>query len=554
MGIFRYFRYLTQQHPACYTTIKKVHEVPRNTLSNSNTKGVDCLLFDLNAIIHPCFQKVFDYGGKNISYMMQEKKLKMSYEELEKWAFNLVTKKIEEIVYYNKPTKAIYIAIDGVAGASKSNQQRQRRFKNATNSNTNPYNFDPNSLTCGTEVMDRLCKHIFFFIKRKKQYEWNNLKIFYSDMYVHGEGENKLKLWIEQQPYNSITIVSPDGDVIMLALLINKNEVYIFRENIFDNIDGDYFLVDIIKFKTELFYKIGGSSIDSLANPEKAIKDYVLFHFFIGNDFLPHIPTVEIGNQGIETLYHCYTQNAKEGGFLIEERLSKVYINKKQFVGLLEQLEKYEIKMLLEKHTKKCSWPDRILADNIIIGDDGLMLNFKNYRKEYYTKKLKLQYDDTDPRILEKEIKCVCEEYITGLVFVLRYYFKGIPTYSWYYPCHYAPLITDLAKYAKEINFDVDFKVDKPLNVYESLFGILPFQSFHLLPSEITEQLPTKIKLDANFDTEFDIDLDGKMYEYEGICLLSFLTYDKIKGYFKNIKLSDERVDKLIKRAKLYMF
>jgi len=554
MGIFRYFRYLTQQHPACYTTIKKVHEIPRNTLSNSNTKGVDCLLFDLNAIIHPCFQKVFDYGGKNISYMMQEKKLKMSYEELEKWAFNLVTKKIEEIVYYNKPTKAIYIAIDGVAGASKSNQQRQRRFKNATNPNTNPYNFDPNSLTCGTEVMDRLCKHIFFFIKRKKQYEWNNLKIFYSDMYVHGEGENKLKLWIEQQPYNSITIVSPDGDVIMLALLINKNEVYIFRENIFDNIDGDYFLVDIIKFKTELFYKIGGSSIDSLANPEKAIKDYVLFHFFIGNDFLPHIPTVEIGNQGIETLYHCYTQNAKEGGFLIEERLSKVYINKKQFVGLLEQLEKYEIKMLLEKHTKKCSWPDRILADNIIIGDDGLMLNFKNYRKEYYTKKLKLQYDDTDPRILEKEIKCVCEEYITGLVFVLRYYFKGIPTYSWYYPCHYAPLITDLAKYAKDINFDVDFKVDKPLNVYESLFGILPFQSFHLLPSEITEQLPTKIKLDANFDTEFDIDLDGKMYEYEGICLLSFLTYDKIKGYFKNIKLSDERVDKLIKRAKLYMF
>lgn len=554
MGIFRYFRYLTQQHPACYTTIKKVHEIPRNTLSNSNTKGVDCLLFDLNAIIHPCFQKVFDYGGKNISYMMQEKKLKMSYEELEKWAFNLVTKKIEEIVYYNKPTKAIYIAIDGVAGASKSNQQRQRRFKNATNPNTNPYNFDPNSLTCGTEVMDRLCKHIFFFIKRKKQYEWNNLKIFYSDMYVHGEGENKLKLWIEQQPYNSITIVSPDGDVIMLALLINKSEVYIFRENIFDNIDGDYFLVDIIKFKTELFYKIGGSSIDSLANPEKAIKDYVLFHFFIGNDFLPHIPTVEIGNQGIETLYHCYTQNAKEGGFLIEERLSKVYINKKQFVGLLEQLEKYETKMLLEKHTKKCSWPDRILADNIIIGDDGLMLNFKNYRKEYYTKKLKLQYDDIDPRILEKEIKCVCEEYITGLVFVLRYYFKGIPTYSWYYPCHYAPLITDLAKYAKDINFDVDFKVDKPLNVYESLFGILPFQSFHLLPSEITEQLPTKIKLDANFDTEFDIDLDGKMYEYEGICLLSFLTYDKIKGYFKNIKLSDERVDKLIKRAKLYMF
>jgi 5'-3' exonuclease len=74
------------------------------------------------------------------------------------------------------------------------------------------------------------------------------------------------------------------------------------------------------------------------------------------------------------------------------------------------------------------------------------------------------------------------------------------------------------------------------------------------LPNEITEQLPTKIKLDANFDTEFEIDLDGKMYEYEGISLLSFLTYDKIKEYFKKIKLSEERIDKLIRRAKLYIF
>jgi len=554
MGIFRYFRYLTNKHPGCYTTIKKVHEVPRNTLSNKNTKGVDCVLFDLNAIIHPCFQKVFDYGSQPISYLMQEKKLKMSYEELEKWAFNLVTKKIEEIIYYTKPSKAIYIAIDGVAGASKSNQQRQRRFKNAKNPNTNPYNFDPNSLTCGTDLMDRLCKHIFFFIKRKKQYEWSQLKIFYSDMYVPGEGENKLKIWIEQQNYNSITIISPDGDVIMLALLISKNEVYIFRENIFDNIDGDYFLVDIIKLKTEIFYKIGGSSIDSLAEPDKAIKDYVLFHFFIGNDFLPHIPTLEIANQGIETLYDCYIQNAKEGGFLIEERLTKTYINKKHFIGLLENLAKLEVKMLLEKHFKKCTWQDRILADNIIIGKDGPMVNFENYRKEYYTKKFKLQYNDDDPKLLEREIKCVCEEYIIGLLFVLRYYLKSIPTYSWNYPYHYAPLLTDLAKYSKDIDFDISFKVDHPLSIYESLFGILPFESFHLLPEEIREKLPVKLQLDENFITDFEVDLDGKMYDYEGICLLPFLSYDKIKSYFKNIKLSEERIDKLIRRTKVYMF
>jgi 5'-3' exonuclease len=136
----------------------------------------------------------------------------------------------------------------------------------------------------------------------------------------------------------------------------------------------------------------------------------------------------------------------------------------------------------------------------------------------------------------------------------LRYYLKSIPTYSWTYPYHYAPLLTDLAKYSKDIDFDITFKVDPPLSIYESLFGILPFESFHLLPEEIREKMPVKIQLDENFITDFEIDLDGKMYDYEGICLLPFLSYDKIKCYFKNIKLSEERVDKLIRRTKVYIF
>jgi 5'-3' exonuclease len=554
MGIFRYFRYLTNKHPQCYKTINKIYDIPRNTLSNENTKGVECVLIDLNALIHPCFQKVFDYGSsKPISFLLQEKKLKMSYDELEKWAFNLLTKKIEEIIYYTKPTKSIYIAIDGVAGASKSNQQRQRRFKNASNPSPNKYNFDPNSITCGTEMMDRLCKHVFYFIKRKKQFEWSKLKIYYSDMFVSGEGENKLKMWVENERLNSITIVSPDGDVIMLALLLEKSEVYVFRENIFDNIAGDYFFIDIIKLKNELFYKIAGSSLDRLADPQRTIKDYVLFHFFIGNDFLPHIPSLEIANQGIETLYKCYNECASVG-FLIEQKLGRLYINKNVFVTLMENLAQYELKMLLEKYDKKCTWPDRLLADNIIRTEEGNKLDFDNYRKQYYIKKFEMPYCDDDKTILEKQIKTICEDYIEGLTFVLRYYFISIPTYSWNYPHHYAPLLCDLAKYAKKIDFNIEFVNNPSLNIYESLFGILPLPSFNLLPNEVVKSIGSKIKLDPSFLTEFETDLDGKMYEYEGISLLSFLTYDKIKEYFKSVKLTDEQKDKLNRRAKLYIF
>ena len=555
MGIFRYFRYITTNYPSCFTTIKKTYK-NNNAASNSDTKGVECVLFDLNALIHPCFQEVFEYGSDvKVSFLLQQRKSGMTYQELEKMAFNLLTKKIEEHIYYIKPTKAIYIAIDGVAGSSKSNQQRQRRFKNALNPATNKYGFDPNSITCGTDLMDRLCKHIFFFIRRKKESDWKNLKVVYSDMYVAGEGENKLKLWIESEPYRSVTIVSPDGDVIMLALLLNKDEVYIFRQNVFTDIPGDYFFVDIMKLKTSLFFKLGGECVDKvLEQPQKVINDYVLFHFFIGNDFLPHMSSIEIDNKGIEMLYKCYNETFTESGYLIEERLSKININKNAFMTLVNKLASYEIKMLIDKCKKKVSWPDKILMDNILRTTEGNNLNFTQYRKDYYIKKLKFNHSDDNPAILEKQIKAMCEEYILGLNFVLRYYFRSIPTYSWHYPYHYSPLLVDLAKYAKEISFEPVFEVRPALSIYESLFGILPLQCFNLLPEEIVKGLDSKIKLDSDFSTDFTIDLDGKVYEYEGICILPFLSYDKIKRYFKNIKLTPERVDKLARRTKVYNF
>jgi len=557
MGIFRYYRFLVKKYPNIYTTIQKHKTIPRNTLSFNDYK-VECVLFDLNALIHPCFQKVFNYGSDvEESLFFKEKKMNMSYNDLEDMAIRLLTKKIEEIVYYTHPTKCINIAIDGVAGASKSHQQRQRRFKNP--SFKSPYGFNPNNITAGTELLNKICEKVFSFILLKKKYEWKNIKVILNNMYVAGEGEAKLKQWVELQNYNSVTIVSPDADVIMLSLTLNIKEVYVFRENIFKDIHGDYYFVNINVLKEYILNDIRFQSLEVTFNDRMAIRDYVFFSFFIGNDFLHTIPSLDIRNNTFDVLYKNYVDNCMVNGWLINEspcrrneRIGILTINKKSFIGLLEGLAKIEASLLLSKTENKVTWPDKCLME-CVIRDNGKSLNFPKYRNLYYEKKF--GFDPNNELMFERRIKDVVQEYIIGLTFVLRYYFKFIPTYHWYYPYHYSPLLFDLCKYAKEVDFNVKFDVKPALNIYESLFSILPPSNWDdILPRNISEHLKgnMKLKMDADFVEEFEVDLEGKLNEYEGVALLPFVTYDKIKRYMEGVEYTVDQQERM--KSKIYNF
>ena len=535
MGIFRLFRHITKRYTnslICYRKNGEIIDI-----------STDSCLIDLNAVFHPCCQVMYEYGNgeKTKSVFWSNKKKDMTPEEMEIKAFNMICNKIDEIVRITKPKKFLYLAIDGVPGLSKQTQQRQRRFKSALSAKTstcNKYGFDPNCITTGTEFMERLCSHLFGFIKRKKKYEWKHLQIIYNDMHCPGEGEHKIIRWLEtEKNVESCTIVSPDADLIMLSLTLHKlKKIYIFRENIFDDFDAEYFFVDINTLRTGILNDIKYQSIEYPFEPKNVLKDYVVFNFLIGNDFLPHIHSLEITNQGIDILYTAYVDAVMDKGNLIEEKMKNIIFRKEAMTELMKNLAGLELKMLLDKHGRGyAKYPDKLIQKHMIVTSQGTNIDFDNFRKDYYITKLHLQEE-----YLESEIRRVCKEYMIGILFIARYYFKGIPTFSWCYPFHYAPLVSDLYTYCKDSDLKFEFNIDRPLSMYESLLGIFPPSSFHLLPSSVREGLKGKLLMDVDFLEEFDVDLDGCQQEYEGKCILPLVGYDKLKYLFSMVKLTEE--------------
>lgn len=59
----------------------------------------------------------------------------------------------------------------------------------------------------------------------------------------------------------------------------------------------------------------------------------------------------------------------------------------------------------------------------------------------YYQTKVGFDISTEDGMIQRKKM---LKKYLEGTQWVLYYYYKGSPHWRWYYPYHYAPMISDL--------------------------------------------------------------------------------------------------------------
>ena len=152
--------------------------------------------------------------------------------------------------------------------------------------------------------------------------------------------------------------------------------------------------------------------------------------------------------------------------------------------------------------------------------EDQVMLGVPGWKQRYYQRKF-MGLD-------EEGCAAVASSYVEGLCWVMRYYYEGCCSWTWFYPYHYAPFAADIAA---AINPDEEaaFDLGRPFKPYEQLMGVLPPRSSHALPEAFAELMKDPNSELADFyPTDFALDLNGKKFAWQAVVLLPFIDEERL--------------------------
>lgn len=493
--------------------------------------SIDTFLVDLNGIFHFCAQKAFQYGN----FKPKSKDAKPYYSP-KNYCFELVGEYIDQLICFTRPKKSVILCIDGVAPVSKQFQQRQRRYKssldNELNIEINPFAFDSNCITPGTQFMDELSDYLEEFIKDKmKRKEWRNIKVVFSNEKRPGEGEHKLVEYVREfgDKNDHYMIHGMDADLIMLALASQCENFHVLRENPYRQ-RQEFFYLDMKSIRNSLVHSLLHEP--SMTPDQFFINDFIVMLFMSGNDFLPNLPTIDILEGSIEMFFDAYRTVVQIYGNIVTQYHT---INTQPLLVLIETLASYQ-HSVLEERRKRVS--DSLLEKHTTLvqaDPETYKLNWEEYRKEYYSKKMDCHS--------EKDIERACHQYFDGMQWVLTYYLEGVSSWDWYYPYSYAPFCSDLVTFGKTYVSRNIVSDEKPYDPFFQLVCVLPPKSVSLLPLAL-QNIMTLNTTSIFYPKEFKVDMDGKRNDWEGVVLLPPLNLVLLKKEYKKLCTSLEQIER----------
>ena len=533
MGIPSYFSYIIKNHSNIIRNIQ-FHKKHAKTPFHS-------LYMDCNSIIYDAVHTLEKQSSKYNS---------VNSKQFEQSIIDVVVMRIREYINTISPTNVLFIAFDGVAPLAKMEQQRSRRYKTAFMSSisfenplrpfinqSNQDKWNTSAITPGTSFMSVLSGRIHaefngplgvsIFGKRIPH-------VIVSTSTEPGEGEHKMFAYMRThvQPTENVAVYGLDSDLIMLSILhsVFCRNIYIFRETpqFSKNIlpaqlrsdTNDLLFLNIRELTQSILKEMHNSptklvprSVENntnahlyesgvLATPEydtQRIYDYILISVLLGNDFLPHMVSLNLRGTGMEELLQMYAEHiTKRRQYLVSTDRKIIWKNVKYFIGKLAACEHANI---LDEFTQRAKLAKRKYPETtpeerefvlqktptIYRGDEEYICPTEEQWEDRYYRVcfLKEVMPDKDKTL----VKDICVNYIEGLEWVFRYYSEGCPHWRWKYRFHYPPLLSDLYKHIPEqplpkSMFERVHDINCPFHPHVQLFYVLPQISQHLIPQK----------------------------------------------------------------------
>ena len=483
MGIPSYYRKLIREN--------------KGLVRQSHPGTIDWLWMDFNCLIYHCLRSpgLRPYPGL------------AGKAEWEAEFLAAIIAYTKRVVAEVRPSKGVYIAVDGVVPMAKMKQQRLRRFKSswlaekglAEGQEAGRERWDTNSITPGTVFMDKLKKAL------EKEKKW---KLSSSD--EPGEGEHKVMAQMRACGPGAHAVYGLDADLIVLSLLTQDTlakegkatSVHLFREQV---VDGA-----LVRDAAgaEVFEWFSIDELRTIVAEQVNIRTYCCAMSFLGNDFLPSSLGLKMREDG-----HDVLMGLLEG--LKVALLKDDEVDEKGLKALLKGLA-FNEEHRIESFVRRKGEQGRVYMGGALpVGDPNWALQEQEesclIRGGRLVKDWKNIYRN---RLLEHaSVEATCRTYMEGLCWIWNYYRGKDVCYNWYFPWDLPPLWSELVGWAGAFKAPDVLIGSKDIQPVEQLCLVLPPASWDLIPSARHRQL--RARAPWLFPSEFRFQSAGKRWFWE---------------------------------------
>ncbi|KAH7854773.1 hypothetical protein Vadar_017659 [Vaccinium darrowii] len=309
-------------------------------------------------------------------------------------------------------------------------------------------------------------------------------------------------------------------------------------KNIEDFITSRYFqFLHVWTLRDYLVHDLSIPDPTVTADFERLIDDFVFMCIFVGNDFLPHVPSLEISEGAIDLLMAVYKEEfVRMGGYLtnsfevnlgrVEHFVQAISSHEDAILRKRSQVQREENLRFRDSSIRPgvkkigSSINHVTAAGNPVI--DQVKLGEEGWKERYYAEKFEANTNDDREKVRSHSVL----KYIEGICWVMHYYYQGVCSWQWFYPYHYAPFASDFCGLDQ---LEIHFVLGKPFKPFDQLMGVLPAASAHALPF-----LYRKLMTDSSspildfYPNDFELDMNGKRFLWQAICKLPFIKESRL--------------------------